>query len=250
MKRLLYITFIISSLNVFAQEKGPICSIFCTLTHTNGPNLSDHFSVYSLALNNKIVSGAFHPDPLDSTIFVITLPIGDSLVYHGGWTDWGPCISPDLEVENVDGVLTVLEGVLFPITAVKTISSNPDWDYSISQDAVIRDSCLLEIKAVYVSNPKSYFIRVNFGEAPALGVLENTTKEIYMILKDNGNTLFIEADENVVLNATIYSLSGQVIQKSSLQGSQEVDISNLPKGCYIARISSGIGLEKQLKFIK
>jgi len=250
MKRLLYITFIIGSLNAFAQEKGPICSIFCTLTHTNGSNLPDHFSVYSLALNNKIVSGAFHPDPLDSTIFVITLPIGDSLVYHGGWTDWGPCISPDLEVENVDGVLTVLEGALFPITAVKTISSSPDWDYSISQDAVIRDSCLLEIKAVYVSNPKSYFIRVNFGEAPALGVLENTTKDNYMILKNNGNTLFIEADENAVLNATIYSLSGQLVQKETIEGKQNLDISSFPKGCYIVNVSDENGTEKRMKFVK
>lgn len=250
MKHLLYIAFIITSLNSVAQEKGPICSIFCTLTHTNGSNPSDHFSVYSYALNHKVFSGAFHVDPLDSTVMVITLPIGDSLVYHGGWVDSGSCIAPDFEVEDVDGVLTILEGELVPITAVKTISTSPDWDYSIGQDAVIRSSCLLEIKAIYVSNPKSYLVRVEFVESPILGIPEDITKDIYIVLTDNQNTLFIEVDENAILNTTIYSLSGQLVHKTTIEGQQNLDISSFPKGCYIVNVSDETGGEKRMKFIK
>jgi hypothetical protein len=249
MKQLLYIALIISSLNSVAQEKGPICSIAVTLHHPSPAN-SDYFSVYSYALNHRVFSGSFHADPLDSTIMVITLPIGDSLVYHGGWIDWEPCIAPDFEVEDVDGVLTILEGELVPITAVKTISTSPDWDYSIGQDAVIRTTSLLEIKAAYLPNPKSHFVRVTFV-APTLPVPEvpEISKDIYILLTDE-NTLFIEADEHSILNTVIYSLSGQLVEKRIIEGQQNLDISSFSKGCYIVQVTDETGAEKRLKFVK
>jgi hypothetical protein len=250
MKRLLYTAFIISSLNAVAQEKGPYCSISVTLHHPT-PDYSDYFTLYSYSLDQEVHHGAFHADSLDSTIMEISLLVGDSLVYHGGWIGSALCSTPD-EVEDVDGVLTILEGELVPITTAKIISSSPDWDYSVSQDAVIRSSCLLEIKAVYAANPKSHFVRVSFVEPtpPVLSVPDDITKDIHMILTDNANTLFIEADENAILNATIYSLSGQLVQKATIEGQQNLDISSFPKGCYIVNVSDETGAEKRMKFVK
>ena len=248
MKRLLYITFIITSLNGFSQEKGKICSISCSLHHPT-PDHLDYFTVYSDALNQEVHNGAFHSNSLDATIFEISLPVGDSLVYHGGWVSWGPCATPH-EVEDVNGVFTILEGDLVPITTVKTLSTNPDWEYSIGQDAVIRTSSLLEIKAVYLPNPKSHFVRVTFV-APTLPVPEvpDISKDIYILLTDE-NTLFIEADEHSILNTVIYSLSGQLVEKRIIEGQQNLDISSFSKGCYIVQVTDETGAEKRLKFVK
>jgi hypothetical protein len=188
-------------------------------------------------------------DSLDPTTFEISLPVGDSLVYSGGWVDWGPCATPE-EVEDVEGVLTILEGELVPITTVKTLSTSPDWEYSISQNAVIRTSSLLEIKAVYLPNPKSHFIRVTFV-APTLPVPEvpDISKDICIVLTDE-NTLFIEADEHSILNTVIYSLSGQLVEKRTIEGQQNLDISSLSKGYYIIQVTDQTGVEKRLKFVK
>jgi hypothetical protein len=248
MKQLLYITFIITSLSGFSQEKGKICSISCSLRHPT-PDYLDYFTVYSNALNQEVHNSAFQVDSLDATVFEISLPAGDSLVYHGGWVSWGPCATPH-EVEDVDGVLTILEGESVPITTVKTLSTSPDWEYSIGQDAVIRTSSLLEIKAVYLSNSKSHFVRVTFV-APTLPVpgVPDISQDIYILLTDE-NTLFIEADEHSILNTVIYSLSGQLVEKRIIEGQQNLDISSLSKGYYIVQVTDETGAEKRLKFIR
>lgn len=173
------------------------------------------------------------------------------MIYHTGLTDWGPCIAPDLEIEDVYGVISILEGEIFPVTTVKTISSSPDWDYSISQDAVIRTSCLLELKAAYIPNSKSHFVRVKFSDG-SLDIPDapNETSTDYSIWLSNENTLTIKAVENSVLKVNLYSLSGQLVQEATIGGSQNIDISTLPKGCYMVLSSNKNGLEKRLKFVR
>lgn len=203
------------------------------------------------SLDNPLYYGEFHLDSInlpDSTIYEVTLPFGDSILYSASWHADGMCY-PMSGPEEVDSIVTILEGISFPIT-YEGYYGNTGY-YSLSQHAYIRNACLIQIKA---ENPNAtpYLIRIKFSdqipEDPSLELPE-IENEISMWLS-NENTLSIKADQNAVWGMNLYSLSGQVIQKSTLQGSQEVDISNLPKGCYIARFHSEIGVEKQLKFIK
>jgi hypothetical protein len=251
MKQLLYITFVIASLTGFSQEKGPICSSHCRLYHPTENIYNDYYRLKGNNWNLHEFTGLFQPDSIDSTITEITLIVGDSLLYSAGWTDWGPCFYPDLQLEDVEHVITVLEGEV-SVTAVREESFSPDWDYTINQEATIRSSCFLELKGAHFSNPKSHFVRVKFQDPPQPETplsLPEITNDISMWVK-NENTLTVKADQDVIWEINLYALSGQMIQKHALEGSQDLDISTLPKGCYVAHISSENGLKKQLKFIR
>ena len=251
MKQLLYIAFIITSLTSFSQEKGPICSSHCRLYHPTEWIYNDYYRLKGTNWNLHEFTGLFQADSIDSTITEITLILGDSLLYSAGWVDWGPCFHPDLELEDVEHVITVLEGEV-SVTAIRKESFSPDWDYTINQNATIRSSCFLELKGAHFSNPKSHFVRVKFVDPPAPEDqldLPEITNDISMWLNSE-NTLFVKTDETTVWNAELYSLSGQMIQKYRLEGSQTLDISTLPKGCYVAHVSSETGLKKQIRFIR
>lgn len=253
MKRLLYIAFIISSFSGFSQEKKGVCSAGCHLFRESGNDSipDDHFMLAGFSLDNPLYYGKFHLDSInlpDSTIYEVTLPFGDSILYSASWHADGMCY-PMSGPEEVDSIVTILEGISFPIT-YEGYYGNPGY-YSLSQHAYIRNACLIQIKA---ENPNAtpYLIRIKFSdpipEDPSLGLPE-IGNEISMWLS-NENTLTVKTDKDAVWEMNLYSLSGQMIQKSTLQGSQDVDVSNFPKGCYIACVSNGIGVEKQLKFVK
>lgn len=250
MKQLLYIAFIIYSATGFAQEKGPICNIGIRLRHENGTQLGDYLHISELNLSHSEPYGAFHQvsTTSDSLIYEITLPSGDSLSYHGSWANdgWGPClVLPN--PEQLDSVVEVLDGEPFPIVTTGTYTAA--MDYSLSQDAMIRTSCFFEIKAAYEQNPQSYFVRVNFLES-SVGVAEEpVTNDISMWLTDQ-NTLSVKTNENAILDLYLYSLSGQLVQRATIEGSQSIDISALPKGYYVLHASDQNGLERRLKFVK
>ncbi len=254
MKRLLFITLIITSSTVFSQEKGPVCSKVCYLKHLNETLPDDFYGLSGNGWNHHEFNGLFQADSTDSSIAVITLLTGDSLVYHGGWIDWGPCISPDLEVDDVTSVITIVEGEPFPVTAVKSTSNSPDWDYSISQDAVIRSSCLLGLKAplnMSSPTPKIHFVRVVFIDTPVeAGIPDELAVTDLSVWLSTENTLSVGANNDVKWDFCLYSLSGQVIQTSRQTGSQDVDVSQLSRGCYVAIVSSEDGVKKQLKFVR
>jgi hypothetical protein len=249
MKQLLITIFIISSLAGYSQEKGPYCSIGCYFKHTDETPMGDYLFVSGFFFNPLIVLGGdFHTDSTnlsDSLIYEITLPFGDSLKYRGSWvTDGGPCLILQ-NPEVLDSVITILEGVSFPITSSGTYYSSGFYD--LTQKAVIHNSCFIQIKRPYIPNSIPHFVRVKFLDQ-VLGI-PDTASEFSMWLNSE-NTLTMKANAGVVWDMNIYSLSGQIIQKYSLEGSQDLDVSNLPKGCYIARVSGENGLEKQLRFIR
>ncbi|WP_343635914.1 T9SS type A sorting domain-containing protein [Fluviicola sp.] len=251
MKKLLIIACISGSLTGFSQdpEKKGICSASIQLFHANGTDwtASDHFRLDGFNVNNPLSYGAFHIDmdvTVDSLTYEITLPFGDSLQYTAYWHADGMCVNVD--TSEVNHLITVLEGDLFPITYEGYYS--PLY-YDLSQEAYIVSPCLFKIQK---GTLKPYFIRVNFQDPPQPETpltIPEVTNDISIWLS-NENTLTVKADQHVIWEINFYSLSGQVIQKSQMEGSQDVDISNLSKGCYIARISSENGLRKQLKFIR
>lgn len=251
MKRLLVTIFIISSLTGFSQEKGPICSGGCSLFHPTDPLLNsyDNFRLSGGSLDHVVFSGAFQADSItsDSLIYEITLVSGDSLIYSASWlNDGGPCYIQTLEPEDTDSVVTILEGTPFPITIFEP-SGYSGFSFAISQKGIVRNSCLIQFKAAYLTNPQKTLVRVKFVD-PTLGIPDISNE--FSLWLSGENKLSVKADQDAVWEMTLYSLSGQVIQKNNLEGSQDLDISNLPKGCYIARVSNGNGLEKQLKFIR
>lgn len=247
MKRLLYIAFIIGSFTSFSQEKKGICSASVQLFHNNGGdyNSNDHFYLEGFFFNNPLYYGNFQVDSTtspDSLIYEITLPFGDSLLYTAGWLADGMCYNVDTAVVN--HVVTVLEGTSFLITYGGYYS--PGY-FNLSQKGVIQDECFFKIEKDH-----SYFIRVKFQDPPIPETpldLPEITNDISMWLSGE-NTLTVKADQDAVWELKLYSLSGQMIRKNTLEGSQNLDISNLPQGCYIVRVSSEDGLEKQLKFIR
>ena len=253
MKHLLYIAFIISSLTGFSQEKKGVCSAGCHLFRESGNDsiVDDHFMLGGFDFINPLYYGGFHIDSTnlsDSTIYEVTLPFGDSILYSASWLADGMCV-PLSGPEAVDSVVTILEGVPFPIIH-EGYYGNPGY-YSLSQKGFIRNPCLIQIKAEF-GGSTPHFIRIKFQDSisvdPSLGLPE-ITNEISIWLSGE-NTLSVKADQDAVWDMNLYSLSGQVIQKVTLEGSQSLDVSNLPKGCYIARVSSKNGLEKQLRFIR
>jgi len=250
MKHLLYIAFMIFSFSAFAQEKGPICNIGCRLRHENGTQLGDYLQISELNLSHSEPYGAFYqvPTSSDSLIYEITLLLGDSLSYHGSWVNdgAGPCLALPNPVQ-LDSVVEMLSGDPFPIVTTGTYLAATD--YSLSQDAMIRNSCFFEIKAAYEQNPQSYFVRVNFLES-SVGVAEEpVTNDISIWLSDQ-NTLSVKTNENVILDLHLYSLSGQLVQRTTIEGSQSVDISALPKGYYVLNASDQNGLERRWKFVR
>lgn len=252
MKRLLYIAFIINSLTVFSQEKKGICSASCHLFHDNGGSyeLNDHFSLNGFDLSHPLFYGTFQIDSTtwsDSLIYEITLTSGDSLLFSASWHADGMCY-PLSSPEVVDSIVTILEGTSFQI--IHTGDFNTVY-YSLSQKGTIKDPCLFKIQADYFSG-KPYFIRVKFQDPSQSETpldLPEITNDISMWLSGE-NTLSVKTDEDAVWEINLYSLSGQLLQKNTLQGSQDLDISKLPKGCYIARFSGENGLKKQVKFIR
>ena len=249
MKKLLIIACASCSLTGFSQEKKGICSAAIQLYHANGTdwNASDHFRLDGFNVNNPLFYGGFNIDTdvtVDSLTYEITLPFGDSLQYTAYWHADGICVNVD--TSEVNHLVTVIEGDLFPITYEGYYS--PGY-YDLSQEAYIVSPCLFKIQKG-ISKP--YFIRVNFQDAPAPEVSLNTEEVVndVSIWLSNENTLTIKADKDAIWEMDLYSLSGQKIQNNILEGSQNLDISYLPKGCYIARISSENGLKKQLKFVR
>ncbi len=248
MKQLLYTAFICFSFNGFAQEpenKG-ICTASVQLFHEseNDTIPNDFFYLNGFFFANPLYSGSFMDitNTSDSITYEITLPFGDSLLYHGGWMADGMCYGIDTAVVN--HILTVLEGEPFQITY------GGDYNplvYDVYQDGVIRNSCFIKIRKEH-----TYFFRIKFLDPPAPENpldLPEITNDLSMWLNGE-NTLFVKTDETTVWNAEFYSLSGQIIQKYRLEGSQTLDISTFPKGCYVAHVSSENGLKKQLKFIR
>lgn len=251
MKRLLYITFIISSFSGFSQEKKGVCAAGINLYHYSGNDSisDDHFNLNGFYLTNPLYYGSFINSTTwsDSVTYEITLPFGDSLLYSAYWHADGPCNS--LDSADVNSLVTFLDGTPFLITHKGDYFSY--FSYHISQEGIIKNPCFFKIQRLDIPD-RLYFIRVNFLDPPQPEApldLPEITNDLSLWLSSE-NTLTVKADEDAVWEMNLYSLSGQVIQKSTLQGSQEVDVSNLPKGCYIARISNGIGAEKQLKFVK
>ncbi|WP_341899655.1 T9SS type A sorting domain-containing protein [Fluviicola taffensis] len=247
MKRLLLTAFIITSLAGFSQEKKGICSASVQLFHDNGEvnSSNDHFYLEGFSFNNPLYYGNFQVDSTalsDSLIYEITLPFGDSLLYSAGWIADGMCFGVDTAVVN--HLVTVLEGIPFPIAYAGYYS--PGY-FNLSQTGVITSECFFRIRKDH-----TYFIRVKFQDPPIPETpldLPEITNEISMWLSGE-NTLSVKTDQDAVWDLNLYSLSGQMLQKKTMEGSQDLDISNLPKGCYIARVSGENGLEKQLRFIK
>ena len=246
MKQLLYIAFIISSLTGFSQEKKGICSAAIQLFHDNGGDWSsnDHFYTNGFFYTKPLLYGIFQIDSTtwsDSLIYEITLPLGDSLQYSAYWTADGICNG--IDTTAVNHLVTILEGTPFPIT-YEGYYYYVGY-YSLSQKGIIRSASLFKIQM----NDYTHFIRVKFQDPPKPLDLPEITNDISMWLSDE-NTLSVKADQDAVWDLNLYSLSGQMIRKNTLEGSQDLDVSNLPKGCYIAHVSSENGLEKQLRFIK
>lgn len=251
MKQLLCIIFITGSLTAFSQdpEKKGICSAAIQLYHANGTDwsASDHFRLDGFNVNNPIAYGGFHIDmdiPVDSLTYEITLPFGDSLQYTAYWNADGLCYQVD--TAEVNHLITVLEGDQFQITYQGYYS--PLY-YDLSQEAYIVHLCLFKIQK---GSLKPYFVRVKFQDPPQPETpltIPEVTNDISLWLS-NENTLAVKADQHAVWAINFYTLSGQLIKTAKLEGSQDLDISDFSKGCYIARISSENGLKKQLKFIR
>lgn len=246
MKQLLYIIFIFSSLNTFSQEQKGICSASVRFYHESGNDTvqNDHFYVNGFSFTNPLYYGSFLDvtNSSDSTIYEITLPFGDSLLYSASWMADGMCYGIDTAVVN--HILTVLEGTPFPITIGGYYATGY---YNVYQNGVIRSSCFLKIQKEH-----TYYFRIKYLDPPQPELpldLPEVTNDISLWLSSE-NTLSVKADKEVVWSINLYSLSGQMIQNNQMEGSQDLDISNLSKGCYIARISSENGLKKQVKFIK
>ena len=253
MKRLLIIVFVFSSPGTFSQdqEKKGVCSSLIILNHNQAdPSMpDDYFTTSGFTLDHAAISGDFFVDTatwVDSLIYEIAIPFGDSLQYSAYWHADGMCYPVDTAVVN--HVVTVLEGTPFPINYTGEFVP---FLYNLSQKATIYDPCLLKIQRMDIPH-KYYFIRVKFQDPPQPELpldLSEVTNDISLWLSSE-NTLSVKADKESVWSINLYSLSGQMIQNNQMEGSQNVDISNLSKGCYIARISSEKGLQKQVKFIK
>ena len=250
MKQLLYIIFIFNSLNTFSQyqEKKGICSASVQLFHKNGEDWSsnDHFWMDGFYSNNSSYYGNFLVDSTtwsDTLIYELTLPYGDSLQYTASWHADGLCITIDTAVEN--HIVDVLEGPVFPIAFEGYYS--PGY-YSISQKGYISDPCLFKIKKGY----HGYFFRVKFQDAPE----QEKPLTVPQIINDislwmsTENTLSVKAVEGCTWKLKVYAVSGELIRSNTLEGSQDLDVSSLPAGYYIAHIKDNIGNEKQVKFVK
>lgn len=255
MKQLLYTIFIFSSLNAFSQdqEKKGVCSSLIILHHNQAdPSMpDDYFTTSGFTLDHAAISGNFFQDSTtwtDSLIYEITIPFGDSLQYSAYWHADGMCPYA-VDSADINSLVTILEGTPFPI--VHEVGYYSFIQYDLSQAGVIRNSCLFQIQRMDIPH-KCYFIRVKFQDPPQPELpldLPEVTNDISLWLSSE-NTLSVKADAEVVWSINLYSLSGQMIQNNQMEGSQDLDISNLSKGCYIACISSEKGLEKQVKFIR
>ena len=258
MRQSIYLIFILISLSGFSQDevKKGSCSSGCHLFHESGDASiqDDHFMLDGFYLNNPIYYGDFYIDSAanssDSTIYSITLPVGDSLVYSAYWISDGMCYYFGMtSADEVDSIFSILDGV--QVTVIHEGAFDIPGYYNLSQRAVIYNSCLIQIKRKgWGSTPN--LIRVNFQDPPQPEIpleISTVTDDISLWLS-NENTLTVKADQQAVWNLDLYSLAGQVIRKSTLEGSQDLDISNLSRGCYIARITNDTGIEKSLKFIK
>ena len=257
MKQLLYIIFITCALTGFSQdqEKKGYCSNSCRLFHPTANNeFTDYYSFWDLYFQDLDYGGAFHVDTSLVKTHLITLFKGDSVIYQAEWGDMDGSLCWPVEFNtlspgDVDSTLTVLEGTPFPIVFDNSPYSGPYSHYSFKQKAVIRNSCLISFRALH--SGEIHFVRIIFvdpPQEPSLNVPENTS-DISLWLS-NENTLTIKADKDASWEVGLYSLSGQLIQKNLSEGSQNLDISNFSRGCYIARITNNTGIEKSLKFIK
>lgn len=251
MKRLLYITFIITSLTGFSQEKKGTCSSLIQLYHNNANDSipDDHFATSGFTFDHAAYSGSWQVDTttwIDSLIYEVTIPFGDSLQYIAYWHADGMCYSVDTGMVN--HVVTVLEGTAFPIIYTGDFTS---LSYDLSQEGIIHDPCLFKIQRMDIPH-KQYFIRVKFldlllPETPL--DLPEVTNDISLWLSGE-NTLSVKADEDAVWEINLYSLSGQLIYHTTIEGENSIDVSTLSKGYFIACVTDQSGIEKSLKFVR
>ncbi|WP_043023666.1 T9SS type A sorting domain-containing protein [Fluviicola taffensis] len=252
MKQLIIIAAILSSLNVFSQEKGMGNRsnvkfdhyIFDSLGYTG---FSDYFYYSDIDQNSIGFSGSFKMNSLDTVFYEITLSTGDSLVYTGEWfSPYPPYFVSSLV--NLDSVITVLSGIQFPISTNSGYDSY--FNSGFMQRGVIHNSCLLEISSAHIPDADKYYVRINFVDPP-LNVIDLpiNLSDIKIYQKDE-LSLFIEVEDNAQLNVKFLALSGQLISETTLEGSNNLNISSFSQGYYIIQVKDSNGAEKQLKFIR
>jgi hypothetical protein len=252
MKKLTTLIFIITSLTGFSQEKKGICAAGINLFHDSGNDSisDDHFNLNGFNLGTPLYYGSFLNVTTwsDSVTYEITLPFGDSLLYSAYWHADGMCFE-NVDSADVNSLISILEGIPFSITHEGYYSTY--FAYDISQKAVIRNACFFKIQRKnYPWN--TYFIRVKFQDPPLPETpldLPEITNDISMWLSSE-NTLSVKADQDAVWDIHFYSLSGQLIQQSVIEGSQSVDVSSFPKGCYIVCAKDQMGTDKRLNFVR
>jgi hypothetical protein len=78
------------------------------------------------------------------------------------------------------------------------------------------------------------------------------TRSILLTVSDDGNSLIASSNEGHIKHVEIYSITGQAISTSLIVTNQKcyVNISQLPRGIYIARIKTSSGNEESIKFVR
>jgi hypothetical protein len=254
MKKLTPLIFALCSFAGLAQEKGPYCGVSCRISYPAG-GWTDYYGVHGYTLNTAFQGGIFEADPSDSNTVVVSIPYGDFLVYRGEWVGRYVCF-PEVDVEDVDSVVTLVEGPVFPLTTVRYDSYSPDYDYVVSQDGTIHHSCLIRIRAAYHPNAKDHFVRVIVedpvtDEDPVDAEEPPVYSNAIQFSLTGQQTLVVKKDaETFQLDVAIYSLSGQLLRRFAAEGEQVFDLSSFAQGCYIVQAIDENGVKAQLKFVR
>ncbi|MNJ83741.1 hypothetical protein D3C87_11630 [compost metagenome] len=246
MKRLLFITAIISSISGFSQEKGAQCESKCNLTYHHGTK-TDLFQIRGFYFDLFECTEAFEQSTTDPKLYEVSINPGDSLIYN---TDFIFEVCPGgIGADDLDSVLLVLEG--------DPVSLTQDWSVSsyhgdhFWQKGIIKSAGLFRFRDDYHNPENTYFVRVTMKELsnPEIPIPDDSDEIILSLL--NENTLSVKSnDESAVLDLNLYSLSGQLIYHTMVEGGNTIDVSTLSKGYFIACVTDQNGVEKSLKFVR
>ncbi|MNU65038.1 hypothetical protein D3C71_543270 [compost metagenome] len=243
MKRLLFITALINSISTFSQEKGAQCKSECSLTYHHGTE-TDLFQIKGFFFDLAQYTEAFEQSTQDTMSYEISINEGDSLIYNA---DFVFEVCPGgIGQDDLDSVLLVLEGDPVPLTKgwnVTSYSGDHFW-----QTGVIKSPGLFRFRDDYRNSPENtYLMRVTMKE---LATPEISINQDWVLLSYENSLTIKTANETAVVSVTIYSLSGQLIRQALLEGTTALDLSALPKGCFIVHATDRNGIEKSLKFVK
>lgn len=89
------------------------------------------------------------------------------------------------------------------------------------------------------NNPQTFYILSFTGDTRPLGLESETLSSLVMYPNPAQDFLYVKSSSNQSIQLELYNSTGQIIVSKVSIGNSEINLSQLPKGIYLAKVISG-----------